>query len=132
MSDVPDHNREAFQYAWNRLMRANFTAVSPHHLENGIEIDTRAKCGKAEIYKYALPIDLFALSSCDLMMTLPDSDDSRGLAFEIHGANLFEIPVVDGYGWLSHSTELSLKEYMDRVIIYLRLKTEANECLTPS
>lgn len=128
MTGVLNHNRDAFQYAWNRLMRAGYTAVSPHHLENGIEIDVRALAGKGEIYKYALPIDLFALSSCDGMMVLPDSDESNGLKFEIHGAGLFEIPVVDGYGLLPRDTEMSLEAYMDRVIIYL--ETEAHLCPT--
>jgi hypothetical protein len=130
MTGHPDHNRAAFTYAWNRLQAAGYTAISPHFLENGIEVEARAKSGVAEIYRYALPIDLFAMSSCDAVMSLPGWENSRGSLFEGHGAGLMEIPIVDGYGLLPSvgrlREDLTLEQYMDRVIIYL--ETEANLC----
>lgn len=129
MTDEPDKGTAAFSYAWNRLMQTGYYPVSPHFLENGIDIETRAKCSKEEVYRYALPIDLFALSSCVGMMVLPRYQNSNGTRFEMHGAGLMGIPVVNGYGHgggLGFGDSLSLEQYMDRVIIYL--ETEANLC----
>jgi hypothetical protein len=124
MTKEPDKGRAAFTYAWKRLHEAGFTPVSPHFLENGIDIETRAKMSKEEVYKYALPIDIFALSSCDAMMVLPRWETSDGTRFEMHGASLMGIQVVDASPPLG--TVLTLEQWMDRVIIYLQ--TEANLC----
>jgi hypothetical protein len=133
MTKEKDKGTAAFVYAWNRLKKAGYYPVSPHHLENAIDIETRAKLSKEEVYRYALPIDIFALSSCDVMIVLPRYYDSDGTGFEQHGAKLMGIKVVDGYGPLpwQYASELTLEQYMDRVLIYLQ--TEADLCpTTPS
>jgi hypothetical protein len=130
MTDMLNSNKDAFAYAWNRLMAAGFEAVSPHFLESVLDMETRQKMGPAQVYRYALPIDTFALSSCDFMMVLPGWEDSDGTGFELHGAKLFDIPVIEGRG--HHHGELTLEQWMDRVIVNLRLNTEATCETTPS
>jgi hypothetical protein len=131
MTDLPDKGRAAFTYAWNRLMQAGFTAISPHFLENAIDIETRAHKSKEEVYRYALPIDLFALSSCDAIMVLPGWADSDGTNFELHGARLMGIPIIRPDALIPHlSDTLSLEKWIDRAVVYLQ--TEANLCPTMS
>jgi hypothetical protein len=94
MTGLPDNNRKAFAFAWNRLMDAGFDAVSPHFLESAIEVETRAKIGIAAVYRHVLPVDLFALSGVDGVLALPGWEESRGAKFEKHFADLIEIPWV--------------------------------------
>ena len=39
MTGMENNNREAFAYAWNRLLEAGVDPVSPHFLESAIEIE---------------------------------------------------------------------------------------------
>ncbi len=94
MTGLPDNNRAAFAYAWNRLMEAGLDAVSPHFMESAIEVETKARMGTAAVYRHVLPVDLFALSSVDGVLALPGWEDSRGAKFEKHFADLIEIPWV--------------------------------------
>jgi hypothetical protein len=131
MTSLPDKGKAAFTQAWNHLMQAGFHAVSPHFLENGIDIETRAKQSTQEVYRYALPIDLFALSSCDAMICLPGWTDSDGTCFEMHGARLMGIPIIRPDSLIPHlKNELSLSDWLDRAVIYLQ--TEASLCPTTS
>ena len=92
MTGLPQNNREAFAYAWNKLIEEGFDAISPHFLESAIEIETRAKMGTAAVYRHVLPVDCFAISSADAVLALPGWEDSRGCNFERHFADLIEIP----------------------------------------
>lgn len=92
MTGIPDQNRPAFRFAWNHLTQRGFHVISPHFLESSIEVDTRAAIGTGEVYRYALPIDIFALSSCSYVVALPGWETSNGAGFERHGAELMRIP----------------------------------------
>ncbi len=95
MSDViEDNNRAAFVYAWGELMKEGIDAVSPHFLENVIEVKTRARMGRAAVYRHVLPTDVFAISSCNACLALPGWDDSVGCRFEKNFADICEIPWV--------------------------------------
>lgn len=94
MTGLPDNNRAAFAYAWNRLMEAGFDAVSPHFMESAIEVETKARMGTAAVYRHVLPVDIFALSSVDAVLALPGWEQSRGAKFEKHFADLIEVPWV--------------------------------------
>ena len=96
MTNMPDNNRAAFAFAWNRLIEAGVDAVSPHFLESAIEIENRTRMGTAAVYRHVLPVDCFAISSVDAVLALPGWEGSRGCLFEKHFADLIEIPWVSG------------------------------------
>ena len=86
-----DFNRKSFELAWKKITEMGHIAISPHFLESTIDIESRNKMGMGQVYKYALPIDIFALSSCDAAIALPGWRTSRGSCFEEHAARLMEI-----------------------------------------
>lgn len=94
MSGIKDHNRASFAKAWNKFTQAGFDVVSPHFLESVIEIDTRATMGPGHVYRYAIPIDVFAISSVDVCVALPGWEHSKGCKLEKHCAELMHIPWV--------------------------------------
>jgi len=115
MTGLPDFNRAAFTYAWNRLTRLGYEVVSPHFLESVIEIESRTQMGPGAVYRYALPMDLFALSSCRFVVALPGWEQSNGANFEKHGADLMNIPWV-APDYTSDEFPGGLDEYMDAVV----------------
>jgi hypothetical protein len=94
MNGYPDFNKGSFLKAWNILMAAGYDATSPHFLENKIEVEVRARRGVDAIYRYALPIDIYAISGVDAVVALPGWERSRGAGFEKHAADLMGIPWV--------------------------------------
>tara|TARA_R110001583_G_scaffold8524_1_gene40863 strand:+ start:4973 stop:5428 length:456 start_codon:yes stop_codon:yes gene_type:complete len=94
MGAFPDDefNRKSFEIAWNKITQMGHIAISPHFLESTIDIETRSRIGMGQVYRYALPIDIFALSSCDGAIALPGWHDSRGSRVEEHVSRLMEIP----------------------------------------
>jgi len=86
-----DFNRKSFELAWKKITEMGHIAISPHFLESTIDIESRNKMGMGQVYKYALPIDIFALSSCEAAIALPGWRKSRGSCFEEHAARLMEI-----------------------------------------
>jgi hypothetical protein len=94
MTGIPEHNHPAFKAAWNALTQAGYEAISPHFIESVIEIDSRVQIGQGAVYRYALPIDTFALSSCEAVVALPGWEQSQGCGFEKHAADLMDIPWV--------------------------------------
>ena len=97
---LQDYNRASFEQAWNHLTKAGVTAISPHFLESAIDIEARARMGAGALYRYAIPIDIFALSSCQAALALPGWEDSKGSCVEQVNAGLMEIP------WVAPDTTL--------------------------
>lgn len=117
MTGQPNNNRDAFAFAWNRLIEAGVDPVSPHFLESAIEIENRTRMGTAAVYRHVLPVDCFAISSVDAVVALPGWETSRGCLFEKHFADLIEIP------WIATP---SIEEAIDQ----LKEHAIANPCRT--
>lgn len=120
MTGILDNNKPAFALAWTRLHEAGFEAISPHFLESVMEVKTREAMGTAAVYRHVLPVDIFALSSVEAVLALPNWQGSRGAKLEKHFADLIEIPWVSSF-LLSHSIE----RYIDLCIVKLNEHKEA-------
>ena len=126
-----DYNRASFAFAWNHLTVAGITAISPHFLESAIEIDARAKMSIEAVYRYAIPIDIFALSSCDYAIALPGWEGSKGCVCEKVNADIMGIP------WIAPDTVLvggpsgignGLDEYLEQCVEELKERAFENSC----
>ena len=115
MTGLPSNNHPAFAYACRRLYLAGHTPVSPHTLEANAHMYTNDGMTKGELYKWVIPGDIFALASCEGMIVLPGFESSNGTAFELHGAELFELEVFRP-AYTSIEFPGGLSEWMDVII----------------
>jgi len=112
MSGLPNNNYPAFGYAFDRLVQAGLEPVSPHLLEANISVKQKEGMTRGQLYKLVLPGDIFAVASCQGIVTLPGWSLSKGANFELHAARLFEIPeFIPGLPLTA-----SLEEWMDKAI----------------
>lgn len=93
MSGLPHNNHPAFAYACRRLYLAGHTPVSPHTLEANVYMQLQKGMTRGELYCAVIPGDIVALASCQGMIVLPGFESSDGTAFELHGAELFQLEV---------------------------------------
>lgn len=115
MTGLVDNNHPAFEYACKRLYAAGHTPVSPHKLEANAHTYQNDGMTKGQIYSWVIPGDIFALASCKGMIVLPGFESSNGTAFELHGAELFEMEVFRP----AHTSDEfpgGLSEWMDVII----------------
>lgn len=90
MTDLPDDNSVAFEYAAKRLFNAGHVPVSPPELDQNQNIET--DLSMSDKYKLVLPRDIVDLSKCDGLILLPGWEESRGTGLELHACDLFELP----------------------------------------
>ncbi len=111
MTDVTNENHPAFRTAWHMGLQRGHHMVSPHFLESVIEVQTRVKLGPAAVYRHVLPIDVYALSSCDAVIALPGWHSSKGCKLEAMAADLMGIPWFGCFpAFAMHETEKELKD----------------------
>lgn len=128
MTGLVNDNYPAFEYACKRLFEAGHLPVSPHLLEANINPVPSAGLSKSDNYKRCIPGDIVALATCESMIVLPGFESSIGTAFELHGAELFELEVF-GPAYTSDEFPGGLAEWMDVILdmidMHLALRVKA-------
>lgn len=128
MTGLDDDNHSSFEYACKRLYKAGHIPVSPHLLEANIDPTHVTVCTKGENYRKVIPGDIVALATCEGMIVLPGFEPSKGTAFEMHGAELFELEVFRP-AYTSDEFPGGLSEWMDVILdmidVHLAMQVKA-------
>ena len=94
MTGLPDMNRNIFQLCEELLRKAGHDPINPHKLDH-----------PDQDYFMCLRRDIKALMSCEMLIFIPGSHESRGANIEIRLASQVGIPV--------HDAEVFLKEVLN-------------------
>lgn len=91
ITGLPDHNKAAFEQAWEQLVGAGYTAVNPHVICAVLaEHECAYPCTPSELelpWADYLRSDLIEmLRSCEALAMLPGWETSRGARLEVHVA----------------------------------------------
>lgn len=121
-----DGNYPAFEYAAKRLFDAGHTPVLPPELRTALQPTAEMTLGQC--YRKVIPNDIVELATCDGMIVLPGFEQSRGTAFELYSAVLFEQEVFRP-AYTSDEFPGGLAEWMDVILdmidVHLAMQVKA-------
>lgn len=126
VTGLTDGNYPAFEYAAKRLFGAGHTPVLPPELRTALQPIAEMTLGQC--YKKVIPNDIVELATCEGMIVLPGFESSKGTAFEMHGAELFEMDVFRP-AYTSDEFPGGIAEWMDVILdmidVHLALQVKA-------
>lgn len=113
VTGLAEGNYPAFEYAAKRLFDAGHLPVLPPELRTALQPTAEMSLGQC--YRKVIPADIVELATCDGMIVLPGFEKSQGTAFELHGAELFDMEVYRP-AWASDEFPGGLSEWMDVIL----------------
>ena len=126
VTGLADGNYPAFEYAAKRLFDAGHLPVLPPELRTALLPTAEMSLGQC--YRKVIPADIVELATCDGMIVLPGFERSHGTAFELHGAELFDMEVFRP-AYTSDEFPGGLSEWMDVILdmidVHVAMRVEA-------
>lgn len=95
MTNMPLENFPAFDAAAERFRAAGWDVHNPAEISRAHRAANPDRDIPTNGYRDFIPLDIAAIATCDAVALLPGWEQSRGVRFELHAAELFGCAVLD-------------------------------------